>query len=165
MVCGLPMINSLIKNDYVKKFSVLAIMVLLASCVFGEAESKEYVLNYLVGATGYNLYIKDENGEVKYFYFDKNRSSRQSLDAWDKLKWNVAYPNSKGKIRIIGFLDEKGKVFVLRKWALESPFTVWYDKHPDELSSDYVINTETRLTCEHFEGKCPKNLDDLVFTR
>jgi len=140
-------------------------LILLVACTHAEPE-KRYSLNYLVGATGYNLYIEDDQGSAKYFYFDEKRSSQSALRAWYGLRWNVLYPNSKGKVRIFGYLDEKEKLFVLASWALESPFTVWYERYPDELSADYDVKIEVKLTCEHFEkGRCPNNLNDFVFER
>jgi hypothetical protein len=143
------------------KMAVVVMLLFTASCHGNEEYVHTYRLYYLPGATGLFMYI-EENGVKKNFNFDRERSSSLVLEGWDNLRWNVLYPNSRGKIEITGILDENDKLFVLRKWVIGSPFTVWELENPDDMPQNAVPIAETKLTCSHFENSCPENLDEYM---
>ena len=65
------------------------------------------------------------NGEEVYIEFDKEKSEQLAFKSFWALIPGVLYPNSHGRIRLIGDLNLKTKVFVLKDWYLSSPYTFW----------------------------------------
>ncbi len=151
------------KSLEMRKYVLALSLLLLVTNAHADAPQHPQTYRlYFIESTGYNTYVMVK-GEPKYFYFDKEHSSSPALESWMNLKWNVRYPNAKGRVRATGFLNEKDHLFVIQKWALESPFAVWYQTTPDDLSTNYIVKLETKFTCAHFENKCPDKLESLVF--
>ena len=90
---------------------------------FGAAHAEIYEYHFHE-STGPNQAVM-VNGEEVSIEFDKEKSEPLAFKSFGALIPGVLYPNSHGRIHLIGELDLKTKVFVLKDWYLLAPFTFW----------------------------------------
>lgn len=158
-------------NWRVSIISALSVIFFIGACQ-GTTTVREYEYYFLAGTTGVSTYII-EDGERYWIEFDKNNSNRDAVESLYALKWNVLYPNSKGKIVIIGTFDKKtyGQnlkipkkiergvgyprpepvgLFKLQDWYLNAPFEYWYaDEKIDP--ADIKIRSKSSLDKDDFK--------------
>lgn len=79
---------------------------------------------------------------------DRVTSDPEALNALYALKWNVLYPNSKGKITLIGTHDPNEGTFSLQHWTLETPFIEYFGENPLEYPTFPIFRDE--LVSEDF---------------
>ncbi|HSI87147.1 MAG: hypothetical protein ACAI35_20310 [Candidatus Methylacidiphilales bacterium] len=75
--------------------------------------------------TGPNRFVVMTDGkecELKAFATESNAIARDSLQA---LPASILYPNSKGKIILVGKYDATTRLFTLKHWTLPVPFIEW----------------------------------------
>ncbi len=149
--------NSLIIILVIPFLSVL-VFLYAAEGWCGEPEPSEYP-HYFYESTFHNLNIMMDGKEVP-INFDREHSDPEALRSFDALKWNILYPNSKGKIRVIGYLGqeierpygERVHLFVLLDWYLPAPFEYVYIKNKEEaLPFEYATRIKPALDREDFK--------------
>lgn len=156
----------MINNRAARTVVALTVIVFLGACQ-GTTAAKEYKY-YFMETTGANQYII-EDGKEYWIRFDEENSNKNALESLYALKWNVLYPNSEGKIIIVGMFDKKKGMFPphapgrampppdnrtglfrLEEWYLKAPFEYW-DANEEIIPLDIKIKIKQKLDKDDFE--------------
>ena len=115
-----------------------------------EKSSYERVDFYFYEWTGDNMFI-DVNNVQHSITFDKDASDKKALTSLLSLKWNVLYPNAKGRIKVYGHYKKPDSSFILIHWWLKSPFILHaYCKECEESLEPSPLIQKEKLTSEDF---------------
>lgn len=130
----------------------LALLALAAQLGCGPQEAPPVTLQaypyYFYESTGPNNFIM-RDGTEHNFTFDREDSDPDALEALDALKWNVVYPNSKGKITLIGTHHPDQGTFSLQHWTLATPFDKYVGDNP--LAEPVFLTTRVALVPDDFD--------------
>jgi hypothetical protein len=123
-----------------------------------EAAPAEYAYVFYE-STFHNQNIVVDGREVP-IQLDRERSDAEALRSLRALKWNVLYPNSEGKIHLVGYLGpeierpygERVNLFILLDWYLPAPFEYMYIKGDENiLPFEYATRIKSALDKDDFE--------------
>ena len=122
-----------------------------------------YVFRETTGLTSHVLLPGGREVAVQ-FRADSDPVALRSLRA---LRWNVLYPNARGKrMFLVGGLDhvvrhtpsrlnmaqsEPYREFTLRDWYVIAPFEEWCEKQPFRLGEGLLIRRRTMLSRDDFK--------------
>ena len=129
-----------------------------------EADVSDYSVNWYE-STGDNLYIVANGKDVPVTLDDS--SSALAAQSWKALRYEILYPNSKGKIVFRGRLLDRRR-FLLQSWWITVPFAKLVHVNGDDPLAPPVIRECHKLesSCFDFgESKPPSGFDPARFQK
>ena len=126
----------------------------LAGC--GERWSAKEYGYVFYESTGQNQYILIDSSEVP-FRFDEGSSDKMALGSLSALSPRVLYPNSKGKIILVGDYDAGTQMFKLKHWYLRVPFIEITLEDRPQLPQE--IKEISRMSLERTDFAKERNFD------
>lgn len=140
----------------------LTVLFLVAAISHPEGEKIQTLpyIHYI--STGENTFVVIDDEEIFVDWSIKPPGTNlEALEALQTLKWNTLYLNTKGKIFLHGYFNQREQ-FVLVHWHLKAPFDTRFEKEQGSPETQFTIS-RTRLLPWDF--KPDLTYDPIIYQR